>query len=35
MSKMNSEKWKNLLKIVVAIASAILGAIGMNAASQM
>jgi len=32
---MNSEKWKNLLKIVVAIATAILGAIGVSAAAGM
>ncbi len=35
MSKMNSEKWKNVLKIVVAIATAILGAIGVNATVNM
>lgn len=35
MSKMNSEKWKNLLKIIAAIASAILGAIGVSAAAGM
>lgn len=34
MGKMNSEKWKNVLKIIVAIASAILGTIGVTAAAM-